>query len=350
MLSARTALGGRAVFLGGKEWIPMQISRKFSPVALTLLLAATVLLPARAVEPDKHIPSNTEAVLIINVEQIVGSAAVRKYGLESVKQAIGSHDQLNRFCKVTGLDLLKDIHRIIISASHAGGRELIYAIVVHGQFDLEKIHTVLAEEAKSKPGEVKIETTGDVKVYAIRLKESKDKAYFAAFADGNTLIVSQSAEETLAGVTGSGKVSPALATALSKFGGKESVYGAIVVTDGVKKSFAGNPQMLNLISLVQYTTASFDLNSDFKINLALQTPDAKSADTMKSFIVATKPFLDELAGTQTEKLGPGISGVFKKVEIKTDDKNAVHINLTVPEAVMDQMHENAKGADKIENK
>jgi hypothetical protein len=326
----------------------MQFPRKSSRISLALFLAATVLSPARAVEADKYIPSNSEAVLVVNVKQIVGSAAVRKYGLESVKQALSSHDQLNRFCKVTGLDLLKDIHRIIIGASHAGGGEMKYVIVVHGQFDLEKIDAALADEVKSKPGEVKIETNGAVKLYAIRLKDSKEKAYFAAFADNNTLIVSESAEQTTAGVKGSGKASPALATALAKFGGAESVYGAIVVTDEVKKNFASNQQMRDLIALVQYFTASFDLTNDFKINLALQTPDAKSADTMKSFITATKPFLDELAGTQTEKLGPGIGELFKKVEIKTDDKNAVNINLTVPEAVMDQIHENAKASEKIE--
>jgi hypothetical protein len=322
----------------------MQFPSKIGRIALAIFVTVAVALPARAVEPDKYVPSDSEALVVVNVHQILNSELVKKYGLEQLKTLLKSNDEANKFLKATGLDPLKDIHSVIVGAS-LGGAKPKFQIVVHGKFDVDKIDAAIADEAKSKPDELKIEKKGDLKLYVITPKGTKDEPLFAAFANKDTLIVTQSADATAAGVQGKGgKVNATLLRALEKFSGKESIYAAAVIPDEMKKGMAANPQLKDLAPKLQYVTGAFDLTNDFKLNLAVQTSDAKAADKVKGLISQFMPLVGLMAAGQQENLGPVINDLVKKIEVKKDDKNAVSISLTLTEAMMKQMQENANGS------
>jgi hypothetical protein len=324
----------------------MQFSHFTLRSSLALLLVAAATLPGRAVEPDRHLPADAEAVVVVNVQQIVGSAALHIYGLESIQRHMAANDEIKRFCEATGLDPLKDIHQIVVGAKFSGPSDHKYVSIVHGNFDLERIHDVITVESKTRPDDLKIEKKGAIRLYEVHMRGSKEKPYYAAFADRNTLILSKSAEETLTAINGQTGVSAALRQALAKFSGTESIYGALAITNDVRKIFKTNAAMQGLINQIQNMTTSFEFNNDCKIHFALQTPDAKSAESMKSILANTKPFLEELATTQTEKLGPAVMEIVRGFTVNSDSNNAVTINITVTEAMLKQFSDNAKRPNK----
>jgi hypothetical protein len=326
----------------------MQFPSKLGRVGLTVFLAAAVAVSARAVEPDKYLPSDSEAVLVINVRQILESPLIKKHALEQIKSQMESNADAKKFFKATGLDPLRDIHEVIVGATLGGGAEPKFLVVVRGKFDVEKIQEAAIAEAKSQGHEMKVVTKGNLKIFEIKQHGNSDKPLYAAFADDKTLIVSQSVEQTETGAKGDGKVTPTLATALSKVGGKESVYGAAVVTDQIKKSMASNPQFRELAPKLEYFTGIFDLTNEFKAKLSVQTSDAKAADKVKIMLGQFVPVIGLMAAGQSENLGPTVTELVKKIEIKKDDNNAVNVSLTVTEQMMKEMEDAAKNGGKTE--
>jgi hypothetical protein len=327
----------------------MQFPSKLGRIALATLLAGAVVLSARAVEPDKYIPSDAEAVVVINVKQMLESPLINKFGgLEALKKEMQGKAEVKKFIEATGLDPLKDIHKITVGISLAGGgTDVKYLAAVHGNFNVEKIEAAAAEHAKTKPEELKIITKGEHKIYEMKGKDDKDKAGYAAFANKNTLIVSPSADQTEAAITkGGGKVSATLLSSLDRISGNESVYAALVITDFMKAGMAGNPQMKDLAPKLQFVTATFDMTKDVKLNLAIQTTDDAAATKLKMTISQLVPLLGLMAAGQAEKLGPGVTEIVKKIDVKKDDKHAVTISLTVTEEMIKEMEESAKKAGK----
>jgi hypothetical protein len=319
----------------------MQFTRKTGWIAPALLLAAAAALPAGAAEPDKYLPSDSEAVLVINVSQLLDSPLMKKYGLEQLKEQLKSNNDAASFFKAAGLDPLKDIHHVTVGASLAGGKPK-YLIVVHGKFNLDKVNDALSAEAKAKPEEVKVIDKGNQRIYEVTPKDSKDKPHYAAFANAETLIVSPSLEQTTNGLKkAEGKVSATLTTALTKLGGTESVYGAAVITDEMKKGLENNPQMSEIAPKLQYFTGIFNLTNDFNLKLSVQTSDAKAADKIKAMISQMMPILGAMAAGQQEQFGSAITDMVKKIEVKKDDKNAVTISLTVSEEMMKDLKSSA---------
>jgi hypothetical protein len=323
----------------------MQLPSKAGRAGLTAFLAAAVVLSARAAEPDKYLPSDSEAVVVINVQEMLNSPLVKK-NLEHLKAAMASNEDAKKFFKATGLDPLKDIHKVVIGASMGGG-EPKALIVVRGKFDVDKIQAAVADEAKAKGEDLQVIDKDGKKIYKLASKGGKPT--FAAFADNSTLVMSQSEKDTEAGLKGGGgKVSPELVTALDRLGGKESVYAALVITDQMKKMIADgpNPQFKELAPKLQFVTGIFDVTNDVKLKLSVQTSDAKAADKVKMTLNQFVPLIGMMAAGQAEKLGPAVTDLVKQIEVKKDDKNAVSVSLVVTEKMMKDMEENAKNAGK----
>jgi hypothetical protein len=320
----------------------MQFSRKTGWLVPAVFVAVAAL-PARAVEPDKHMAPDCEGVVVVNIRQMLDSPIVKKYGLGQLKEAINGNEDAKKFFKKSGLDPLKDIHSIHISGSAGGGKPK-FLVVVRGDYDVEKIQAAIADEAKAKGEDLKFEMKGDLKVYQLSDgKGGKDQQpMFGAFADKNTLLIAQSADAVVAASkAGDGKVDAKLKTALSKLDEKASVYTAFVVTDELKKVLANNQQMKDLATKLEYFTGSFDLTKDVNIRLAAQTTDADAAKKLKMFVNQFMPLLGLLA-SGNEKVGPVLTELIKKIEVKTDG-TAVVISLNVTEEMLKEIGEAAGG-------
>src|SRR5262245_48240493 len=123
----------------------MQFPSKTGRIALASFLAAAIVLSSRAVEPDKYIPSDAEAVIVLNVQQLLNSPLVKKYGTDELKKQIQNNDDIKKFMAATGLDPLKDIHKIVIGlpVGDLNPANPKFVAAVHGKFDVEKIEAAV---------------------------------------------------------------------------------------------------------------------------------------------------------------------------------------------------------------
>jgi hypothetical protein len=326
----------------------MQFSRKTGWLVPALFLAAVVAAPARSAEPDKFVPADSEAVAVVNFEQILNSAIVKQYGVEQLRTQINNNKDAKKFFETSGIDPFKDIHSVTLAASSlTKGADAKYVVIVHGRFDPEKMHAAIAEQAKADGTDIKVETKDGLKIYELKEKKSKDKPMYAAFANKGTLIVSPSSDSTAAAAKGTGgTLSPELLNAMKDIG-KESFYAAVVITDDMKKEIAKNPNPQTAVfAKLQYLTAYVDLTSDLKIKLTIQTADDQAATNVKKMISQILPVAAMMAAGQQEKLGPTITELVKKIEVKKEPKNAVAITLNVTEEMMKEMHKAATEAAK----
>jgi len=84
----------------------------FRPCLLVLLLTA---LPARAAVPDKYLPNDTDAVVIVNVQQILASPLFKAHYLTLCQDWLKAPGDLPAFLQAVGLDPLKDIEQIVFA-------------------------------------------------------------------------------------------------------------------------------------------------------------------------------------------------------------------------------------------
>ncbi|MBY0460624.1 MAG: hypothetical protein K2V38_25180 [Gemmataceae bacterium] len=138
-------------------------SRLFLAALLGCGLVCGPVAPARAAEPDKLLPAETETVVYVNLKQVLASEVVKKFALDQVKQALEGQD-VKKLLADMGLDPLKDVDSIWVGMSGplpkkkgndekpADQEETKALIVVHGRFDPEKLFKA-AEAAAKKDGE-----------------------------------------------------------------------------------------------------------------------------------------------------------------------------------------------------
>jgi len=169
-------------------------------VAVGLLHLA---LPARAADPLKCLPDDTDLLVRVEVQQIVTSPLYKK---EFQKQAddLLKMDAVAGFLKGTGLDPLKDIDEVYIvmgrssfrteikvQQNPAGGIDnaAVPFIVVQGRFDPAKLQAKAEQLAKDMPQLVKKQKFGAVTIWEI------GKGTFVAVADKNTIVVGGAKEQ-----------------------------------------------------------------------------------------------------------------------------------------------------------
>src|SRR5258707_15347454 len=121
--------------------------------SLALVLAVGLLAaPARAAEVDKYLPSEAEAVMFVNVRQILDSAVVKKYALELAKDGLKNNVDAQQMLNAFGLDPFKDITSFTV-ATGGGISEPKLLAIMHGTFDVAKIQAAVEAHAKGPPDE-----------------------------------------------------------------------------------------------------------------------------------------------------------------------------------------------------
>src|SRR6516162_2575418 len=129
-----------------------------------------LLLPLSAAEIDKFLPDKTEAVLTINVKQMLHGSLVKRYALEPLHLALKDCGEVHDILKSLGVDPFQDIDRIAGAAT--AGEEGYEVAIVHGRFDTAQFQAGAKQLVKDK---------GDV----VKLHKSGDNCYFEIVAPGN---------------------------------------------------------------------------------------------------------------------------------------------------------------------
>src|SRR5689334_2673276 len=99
-----------------------------------VLIVAALVGPVRAAEIDKLLPADTEVVITVNVKQILGSALLKKAGLDQWKGALKELPQVGDILEELGFDPFTDLDRVTI-ASPGGSEQDRGLIIARGNFD-----------------------------------------------------------------------------------------------------------------------------------------------------------------------------------------------------------------------
>ena len=292
------------------------------------LAAATLLAssPARAVEPDKLVPADADAVVVFNVRQALDSPLVKTYALDMIKQQMKGNDQIDKIMEAAGVDPLKDIDSVLFANSGAPPKNE-WLIVAHGKFNPEKFHPAAEGYAKKNPKEMKYTGEGKDRVYEVI---NNGSTVYAALADGSTLAMASSKEFLQATLKkGPGKLNKDMQAALDKVkGGQESMWMALVITDDLRKSLASNPQTKDLAEKLDSVTGNLNVGSDIQLSVLIHTTDADAAQKVAKQINGLKPLLGLLANGN-EQAKPFIDLLSEHLQVKSKEKAAtIDLKLT----------------------
>jgi hypothetical protein len=318
---------------------------KSGRVAAIILLAAAVVPSARAVEIDKFLPPSTEAVVVINVRELLNSPVIKNYGPDRLKTELETNGDANRLFRAFGIDPLRDVREVAIAVSAAasdGDRQFL--IVLHGEFKAQKELAALGAGGKTKTSDLQIVEPGGHKLFEVKRHAPEDKWLFAEFADNNTLLVSSFPESIAGAFKGGARASPEMAVALGAVGGKESVYAAAVVSDQMKQRLTQSTKLRGIGPKLLFVTGFLDLTDDVKLRLSVHTSDAEAADKVKTTLVRSVPLIGMMAADKSGKLESAVTELVKKIEVDKDDRDAVHVSLTVTAKMMNEIEEGVRNA------
>ena len=267
-------------------------------LALTLCLCAA---PVRAADVDPYLPNDTEAIVTVNVKQILDSAFVKKYGLEAIKEAL-KDDSAQKLMKDLEFDPLKDVDLIINSASASEKERGL--LIVHGRFEVAKFEAKAETVAKDQPKSLKIVKVpdgggGEYKLYEVAKTPGlegqklvlKDKPGYLALLDKRTLVASPQKDlmiEALDKAAGKKKTalkSKELQSLIEKSDAKQSVWIA-ALHDVLARNVPGGDEGLvkEKVDKVTALTGGVTIDKEVKLDLVLATNNADDADDLRETI------------------------------------------------------------------
>jgi len=315
----------------------MLLQRKIAALALLGFLALSAANAAPLPEPkavtadeSKWLLGNAEMFVKFNIKQMMASDLMTKGGTGKLKDAIKNNEQLKAVLEATEIDVTKDVDSILASGSGTTPKDSKVLLVIRGKFNQGKIHDTL-KKAAEKEEKLKLVKEGTTQLYEI---QNQDKAMYAAFADRNTIVMTQSKDATVDAVKNGGKNAAAinknLQAALGKFTGKESVAMAMVVNQDLKKMLEKVPNVGAAVSKIQVVNASITLTDAVAVNLAGETGEAKSAKQIANVLDALKAL-----GAGMEGLPEVVADVLNATKI-TATKEAVKIDLKLSKEMIDK--------------
>lgn len=286
------------------------------------LLALALFLPAaRAADPDPLAPADSEWVLHLNVRQLAGAPAVKKYALDSLRTGLGSLDALKPLAAL-GIDPLKDVHTL--TAAGSGFLQIDRTLVIARGLDADKLRKAADGLVKQDPNAWKALKEGDVTLYEARDKARPLPTYFAVLADG-TLLVSSGKKVVAAAAAldpkKPAKVSKELQALVTKADAKDDLWLASVASERVQKLLAKSSQTAAIAADVTAFTATVKAGDDLRFALHVHTKGKKAAGEVAQLLDAGKDFA-ALAVRDADGIGPLLSDLLAAGKTSTDGGTA----------------------------
>jgi len=312
-------------------------SARKSALAVLAALALTLVCappPARAAEPDKFVGPDTEMVAFINVRQILDSELVKKNAKEAIEKGIKENKELQQLLSALGLDPLKDINSVLITAAGAAPEKVL--VVVRGKFDQDKLQKVAAAVAKEKPDELKISTEGKLKIFEGKGKDGH--TVYSTILDNQTLLAAPDKKALVAAakLDGKGKPNKDLADALAKLDAKQSIYVAGILSKDVKKMISGaNPMAAPFADKLTGISGNINVASGLDVALNLHVNDPMIAKALAGLEGNIKGGLDSLKAINQD-LAPLADELGKTLKF-TAEKDRLEISFKISGEVIDKM-------------
>ncbi len=314
----------------------MLVSRKLWLSALAVVASGLAAAPARAADVDGRVPADTEAVVFVNVRQILDSGLVKKHGLEEAKKALKGNDEASKAFAAMGLDPFKDIETVLVATPTGADAQQKMMVFVRGKFEPEKILASVEAEAKKKPGELKISKEGALTLLEMKNKDTPQPV-FGAFLDKTTFVLSPGKAHVLDAAKKDG-AKPAvlkkeLQDVVAKMDNKQSLWMAAVINNEVKGLLKGQPQTMGIADKLSALTANVNIADGVEAFFRIHTTDAKAADEVKQLVDGIKNFAGLAVGQQP---GGEVIGKFIDALKVTAEKETVVVGGKISEKEIEE--------------
>lgn len=255
-------------------------------IALAVVLAAAPV--ARAAEPDKLLPADSEFVLSVNLKQILDSDIIKKYALEQLKQALQGNDA-KKFLTDLGLDPLKDVDRVVVGGSGKDQADAKVVLVIHGKFDPEKLFKSAEAQTKKDPDHFSLLKDG--KDVMFKYQPDNGNPVYGTVVDETTVVAGSDKKmvtTALAAAGATGKkaaVSKDLSALITRMDDKASLWMVAVVKDKLNNvklpgGGGGNPALKDQLAKLETMSAVVRVTADIALDVTLGMKDADAADEM----------------------------------------------------------------------
>lgn len=255
---------------------------------------------ARAADVDPYLPDDAEAVLTVNVRQILDSPLIKKHALETVQKLIESSSLKD--LKDLDLDLQKDIDRLIFANSGSEADRLLF--IAHGRYEVAKFEVKALQLANAQPKQWKITLVPDGAGGQYKILESsrwfdlsgkrpgvKEKSAYVALLDKRVLVVSPAKDlviDALDKARGRKKAdlkSKELKALLEKADGKQSVWIA-ALPRVFAKALPGDDDssIKEELAKVEAISGGVTIDEDVKLEIALAVRDGDTARELSTEI------------------------------------------------------------------
>ena len=316
------------------------MSRLVRPL-LGLVLMAGLAAPVRSAEVDAQLPAESEAVLLVNVRQILESELVKKYALGQIQQALQGADAKKMMEKI-GVDPLKDIERITVSFWGKDPKDMNGFGVIRGKFDPEKLFKTVEEFAKNEPTKAEIISEGTYKLVKVTPEKEGSKPVYLSVADEKTILAGSNSKMVAAGLAAAGKggkskLKKELAAVILAQDEKASLFicgltdGKVDVPPGLNIPGVDGAKLAKQLETMKSASLTLRLTADVGLDIGMGMKDADAADdfanTVDGLIGTAKAFLPLLAGQQPAAK-PLVDEVTKSLKSKVKDTD-VTISLKV---------------------
>jgi hypothetical protein len=307
---------------------------RHASLALGLVCLALLDTQARAADFEKYLPEDTQTVAGINVRQILDSTLVKKYGLDKIKEALKSEDEVQKILKDLDFDPLKDLDSVVVAAP--GGNESDKGlIIIRGRFDVARFQAKAEDVAKKKGEILQIEKVGGKTVYKIVLQ---DQTFYASFVGPDTLLAAPGKDYLVKGLERTaGNAAPIkskeLLGLLSKVDTKRSIWMAVPGSAFPKELPIDNDKLKKSLESISSVTGGINVGEEVKLEFQIATKDAAGAkdlvQTIKGALAQAKGFL-ALAGG--EQLAPLVD-VLGAAKATADDKTVTVVAVIPADAI-----------------
>jgi hypothetical protein len=254
-----------------------------------------IAFPARAGDVDPYLPDDTEAVLTINVRQILDAPFIKKDAFAELRKSIEDRAGALKHLKDLDLDPQKDIDSIVLTNSNGDPDRSL--LIVHGRFEVAKFEAKAAEMAKKHPDQWSITTVPDSAGGQYKVLKSsrwydfsgikpalKKKPAYIALLDKRVLVATPEKDmiidalDKAKGRKKAGLKSKELARLLEKANGKQSVWLAVLPSAVSKLLPADDDSFIrDELTKIEAISGGFTIDDELKLEIAVAVKDGDAA-------------------------------------------------------------------------
>jgi hypothetical protein len=288
-----------------------------------------------AAEPDKLLPADSNAIISLNVKQLMSSPFGKKFLAEQFKELIAGTPEVMDLLKQAEVDPVKDIDRINVGINTNSVEDA--TIIIRGQFAKDKVDAVMKKIASQEADKMSVVKIGGRDAY--ELKADAMPVFMLPAADG--VIVASGSKTGLQSTLdrmGNRNLqlkNQALAALIAKADDNAAGY-SVIITKGLLDGLGIQlpDQVQDLIGKIDSITGEVKAGQDITLSLTANTRDGEAAMQIGELLKLGLQAAPDLIGQQ-EELKAALPFV-RALRVESQGKTAT-IRLTITQ----QMIENA---------